>query len=300
MVELLRHRVPIHCGGMSDPFQKREWDMGLTYKLIELSNKYDYPIMFSTKTHRLPSRYQDILNPKIHAFQVSIMGWSDDYIRKWETHTARAEFRASFVAHLRKQLGLWCGVRIQPVIDVEECSKLIQMLEDTPSYYSIEHLHVIADSHTAMNTLLRECIDSPNFTYNGGVLEVKYEVKLANMQRLIKEANAFGVKVGGADNDLHWLSQSRCCCGVDLCGEAFQNYLKYNLTYLSTGEADLSNIWIPQSNVRRHMNIGAQKPNVFVKDVVDKYIGSNLNLVPQKYRGNLEKSLFGGVQEKLF
>ena len=43
-VELLRHRVPLHCGGMSDPFQTREWNLHLTKQLIELSNKYEYII----------------------------------------------------------------------------------------------------------------------------------------------------------------------------------------------------------------------------------------------------------------
>ena len=37
-IELLRNRVPLHCGGMSDPFQKREFELELTYKLIELTN----------------------------------------------------------------------------------------------------------------------------------------------------------------------------------------------------------------------------------------------------------------------
>ena len=60
-IELLRHRVPLHCGGMSDPFQKREFEYELTYKLIQLSNKYNYPICFSTKQCDLPDKYFEIL-----------------------------------------------------------------------------------------------------------------------------------------------------------------------------------------------------------------------------------------------
>ena len=60
VIELLRHRVPLHCGGMSDPFQSREWEQHLTKQLIEISNKYDYPISFSTKTSHLPQDYLDI------------------------------------------------------------------------------------------------------------------------------------------------------------------------------------------------------------------------------------------------
>ncbi len=45
-IELLRHKVPLHIGGMSDPFQTREWALKLNYKMIELSNKYQYPLIF--------------------------------------------------------------------------------------------------------------------------------------------------------------------------------------------------------------------------------------------------------------
>lgn len=65
IVELLRNRVPIHCGGMSDPFQKREFQMGLTKELIKISKQYNYPIVFSTKTATLPREYYDLLDPKI-------------------------------------------------------------------------------------------------------------------------------------------------------------------------------------------------------------------------------------------
>lgn len=100
-VELLRHKVPLHCGGMSDPFQTREWNLHLTKQLIDLSNKYEYPISFSTKTAHLPDEYFEILNPKLHAFQVSIMGWDDEYIRKYETNTPTAKERLNFVKKLR-------------------------------------------------------------------------------------------------------------------------------------------------------------------------------------------------------
>lgn len=299
IIELLRNRVPLHCGGMSDPFQKREWQMGLTKGLIEISNKYNYPIMFSTKTDHLPSHYFDILNPSIHAFQVSIMGWSDEYITKWETATPRASERADFVRQLR-QLGFWCGVRIQPVIDVDECERLMHALKETPSYYSIEHLHVISDSYAGQDALLEHCINSSDFTTTSGVTEYKHDVKVHNIEHLTTIANSYGVKVGAADNDIHYMSQSRCCCGIDLVGEAFNNYLKFNTTYLSTGESDLSTIFIPKSNMRRHMNIGAGKPTVYVDEVVKKYIKDNPQLIPDKYRLSLEKELFGVSKPRLF
>lgn len=299
IIELLRHRVPLHCGGMSDPFQSREWDLKLTYELIKLSNEYNYPIMFSTKTDHLPDEYFEILNPELHAFQVSILGWSDDYIKKWEYNTPSASNRAKFVKELRDR-GFWCSVRIQPIIDIEECELLMHHMKDIPSYYSVEHLHVISDSHLARKSVEDKFTHKEDLFFNRSVIEFKPEVKLKNVKRLIEVANSYGVKVGAADNDLHFMSQSRCCCGTDLIGSNFDNYLKFNTVYLSTGESDLDAIWIPKSNCRRHMNVGSGKKAVYVEDLVKQYILDNPDLIPEKYKSNIFKKLFGVYHKKLF
>ena len=291
IVELLRHRVPLHCGGMSDPFQKREWELGLTKGLIELSNEYDYPIQFSTKTNWI-NGYEKFMNPKIHAFQISMMGINYDYVTKWETNTPRPTDRAEFVQYLR-DLGFWCSVRIQPIIEIDEVIHLLEIMESTPSYYSIEHLHVMADSYAAQQALRDNNVDPTNFIQVGGVLEFKHDIKVENAKRIIKIANDYGVKVGVADNDLHYMSQSRCCCGTDTIGGDFDNFLKYNSCYLSTGKSEIDKIWKPQSNVRRHMNIGKGRPTVYVEDVVNKYIKDNPQLIPDEYREDVEKSIFG-------
>ena len=301
IVELLRNRVPIHCGGMSDPFQGREKEMGLTKELLKLSKHYEYPIVFSTKTNCLPSKeYFDLLDPKLHAFQVSIMGWTPEYIRKWERNTTTAQERAEFVMLLRHDYDMWCSVRIQPIINKWEAVALMIALSDTPSYYSIEHLHVIADSWAGQEALLEHCKGSKSFIQRGGLTEVKTVVKRQNAELLIKVANSFGVKVGVADNDLHAMSQSRCCCGTDTIGGAFDNYLKFNECYMATGETNIKDLFIPKSNVRRHMNIGKGKPTVYVEDVVKQYIKDNLHLIPYTYRTSIEKQLFGFSRKKLF
>lgn len=154
-IELLRHKVPLHCGGMSDPFQSREWELGLTKKLIEVCNKYDYPISFSTKTAYLPDDYFEILNPKLHAFQVSIMGWDDVYIRKYETNTPTAEERLNFVKKLREK-GFWCSIRIQPCVDIEQAKKLVINAGSIPSYITIEHLKIPFDNLQVQKLFMQE------------------------------------------------------------------------------------------------------------------------------------------------
>lgn len=300
IVEMLRNRIPIHCGGMSDPFQQREWKLGLTKELIKISKEYNYPIVFSTKTASLPDEYYKLIDPKIHAFQVSIMGWSNEYIKKWECNTATARERCEFVQLLRNDFGMWCSVRIQPIINKWEAVALMLNLRDIPSYYSLEHLHVIADSWAGQEALLEHCKGSKSFVQNGGLTEVRTDVKRRNIEFLAKVANSFGVKVGAADNDLHFMSQSRCCCGTDTIGGQFDNYLKFNECYMSTGKSNVGEMFIPKSNVRRHMNMGKGRPTVFVEDVVKQYIKENIHLIPLEYRVDVEKQLFGISRKKLF
>ena len=69
---------------MSDPFQPVEFfnENRLTYQLIEISNKYQYPLMFSSKCAHLPKEYWEILDPNIHAFQISLISDDNDYLRE--------------------------------------------------------------------------------------------------------------------------------------------------------------------------------------------------------------------------
>lgn len=284
VIEMLRHRVPLHCGGMSDPFQKIEFDIHTTYELIELSNKYQYPICFSTKTAHLPDEYFKILNPKLHAFQLSIMGWSPEYIRKYETNTPTAQERVEFLIDLRAR-GFWCAVRIQPCIDIEEVTQLVRNLERWPSYITVEHLKIPVDNE-AVKTLFIDDYSTDRFYRSRNNLrniEMTPKVKRKNIEIIKAIAHENGVQVGVGDNDLHHLSDSRCCCGIDTIGPAFENWLKYNLTYFITGDVE-ENLWCPKCNLASCFYSGTRM-NSFVgfDEATNKYISDNKDLVPAEH-----------------
>ena len=302
-VELLRHRVPLHCGGMSDPFQTREWHLHLTKQLIELSNKYEYPISFSTKTASLPEEYFQLLNPKLHAFQVSIMGWDEEYIKKYETNTPTAQERLAFVKKLRDK-GFWCSIRIQPCIDIEQAKKLVIAAGNIPSYITVEHLKIPNDNEEVKALFREEYQDSKfyNSTNNMRNIEMYPTVKMENIRILKEIANSNGVLIGVGDNDLHHLSQSRCCCGIDLAGEAFQNYLKYNLTYMITGESEPSELWCPECNCREifYSHVHKGEKEIDYKQMVNEYLTKNEELVSNSEHQEISKKIFGDSRKKLF
>lgn len=296
LVELIRHRVPLHCGGMSDPFQAREQKYHLTEQLIDISNTYSYPIQFSTKISRLPQSIEGKLNKDIHAFQISIMGWTDDYVRMWECNTSTAQERLEFVKHLRDK-GFWCSVRIQPIIDIVECEQLCYNLGEIPSYVTLEHFKSIYDVHSTMNAFLDKCSNKEDFVPEGGKIQARRDIKIRNIKRLKKILNSNGVKVGVGDNDLHYMSDSRCCCGTDTINSNFDNYMKYNLTYMCTGE--FGNEWVPECNPRKHINDQKYGLKIDCKQYAEDYVKNHSDYLGLR-RNIVEKQLFGSTKRRLF
>lgn len=302
IVECLRHKVPLHCGGMSDPFQPAEFKYRRTYELIELSKKYNYPIVFSTKTASLPDEYFEILDPKLHAFQISIMGWTNDFITKYESNTPSAEDRVHFLQKLRER-GFWCAVRIQPLVDIGEAVLLIHALKYMPNYITVEHLKIPVDNEQVKNLFkdeysLQKFYRSSNNLRN---IEVSKDIKISNIKRIQEVANMYGVRVGVGDNDLHHLSQSRCCCGIDIIGGEFNNWLRYNTTYMITGDCKSEEMWCPKSNLASCFYSGTRLAS-FVKfeDATNKYISDNPELIPDEYQEQVSNLTGVKFNYKLF
>ena len=309
-VEMIRNKVPLHCGGMSDPFQPREFQLHLTYKLIELSNKYQHPIMFSTKSADLPEEYFEILDPKLHAFQVSICGWDDDFIRKYETQTPTAKERVAFLKKL-KDRGFWTALRIQPLIELEQAKKITKACceENCVSYITVEHLKIPMDNPLIMG-LFKDVYSIDKFTIptnskaGGRGTSFKSSVKIDNYKAICDIANSYGIKVGAGDNDIHFLSQSRCCCGIDtIPGGNFNNWVKYNLTYFLTSKEEdkekFEDIWTPNNPYSIPFARKGKSELVPYKDFVNRFIKKHPYLIPQD-RKDLRRNFKLGVNNSLF
>lgn len=273
-VELLRHKVPLHIGGMSDPFQPIEFEYKLNYELIKLSNKYNYPLIFSTKQCYLPEEYWQILNPKLHAFQISLMGYDEDYVKKYEDNTPSPQKRIAFLKKLREK-GFWCSIRIQPIVDIEQVLKLCKEIDGVASYITLEHLKINIENPNYQEKFSDIVAQYQNRGSKTRDLELPTNSKIENIEKIKKVLTK--TKIGVGDNDLHYLSESRCCCGVDTINENFDNYLKYNLTYFTTEQ--LGNIkakeeeyWLPTSNITSVLNSQVVIKNIkTAKEYVDLY-----------------------------
>lgn len=67
-------KIPIHWGGLTDPFSRFEKDTGVSLEAMKLFRKYKYPFIVSTKNPRLASdEYLKVLKGCTAIVQVSLI-----------------------------------------------------------------------------------------------------------------------------------------------------------------------------------------------------------------------------------
>ena len=265
-IEMLRHKVPLHLGGMSDPFQEREKEYKLTYKLLELTKKYHYPMVMSTKQSYLDGEYREVLDPSIHAFQISLMSMDEDYIRKFETNTPNPKDRLQFIKDLR-DAGFWVSIRIQPLVNLEEAKKVVKQCSEIVNYITVEHIKIGNDNSNKVELFKMFNLNPLDFTSSGREYELKTDIKRKNIEELKAISKC---PIGCGDNDLHELSDSHNCCGIDTINENFNNWIKYNAMYINqTGNKEQ---WFPQCNCSSCLNCEGRKSGWTFKDYVDDYL----------------------------
>lgn len=269
--ELLNARVPIHLGGMSDPFQKRENKYKITKLFLKLTQKYKYPINISTKIASLDEEYFEILNPEYNTFQISLIGMNDSFMRKYETNTPLSKQRINFIK-LLKERGFWVSVRIQPLINLNEAILVIKETQSFVDYYTIEHLKIPKANKLIADYMFNNMdIELKHLYLKYPKNEMDYELPSYYKKQNIDKLRQFTkVKIGCGDNDLHIFSDSLNCCGVDCMPQAFNNWMKYNSMYLKmTGD---KNVWFPKKSCNVCLNSVTQIPGfITTKQYTDRY-----------------------------
>lgn len=267
--ELINKKVPVHLGGMSDPFQMLEFELENTYEYLKIFK--EYPVSISTKTAFLPEKYYEILDPKYHTFQISLFSDNEETIRKYELNTPTAKERIEFIKELKKR-GFWVSVRIQPLINVNEAISLLKKLEGYIDYATVEHIKVVKTGDSKLRYELFKILGD-----YAGELKIRrnyYKLpKIKIEKNIIKIKSETNVLIGCGDNEIHELSDSKNCCGLDCMPKSFNNWLKYNSQYIRM--TDDKTGWTPKgiitpSNIPA--NIWRKTKGFDFKKHVDKYL----------------------------
>lgn len=218
---LLKDRITWHCGGMSDPFQPIEQNLHITKDMIDITNKYDTTILFSTKSD---SVYGANIKPDLHSFQLSVT--NVDNRKDIEPNVPDIKNRIKFYNDLKTD-GFKVGIRIQPFIPNVTTLDIVDVFKDA-DYFTLEGLKIVPQNKEHKEELLKILdIDRSNFTQMG-LLNLKPEFRMQMYEDFVNKLKDNKIPFSIADNDLHYISSGKCCCGDSLIKKS----TTFNNTYL--------------------------------------------------------------------
>jgi DNA repair photolyase len=256
--ELVSRKTPFHLGGNSDPLQ----DINLFNSFIELTKKYNYPVIISTK-QILSDKELLKCDQNIHAFQISL--FTDNEITKniFEKNTTLVFERIDFIKRLHEN-GFWVSVRIQPLIYFNEAVSLLNKLSGIINFATIEHIKLQGGNKESFNRVLALLPKLP-FVKSGNSVVLLPEYKYQNIMKLKEQFK--NIIFGFGDNELHMYSDTLNCCGIDTINQNFKNWLSYNSMVINKGD---TTGFIPENKILVFPYI--EKTGNCYKEYVDSYV----------------------------
>lgn len=212
--------IPIHWGGMSDPFQPVEKTRKNSLKCLELLKQTQYPFIVSTKGKLIIEEpYKTLLSECNCVLQISAVCSSYDKI---ELGCPTYEERVKIASIMSKQVKRVI-IRIQPYMHevFQEVYDNLEKLADAGVY------GVIIEGMKYKNKKAGLVKVAGDFTYH-------YEVIKSDFLKLKARAHELGLKIYSGENRLRIFGDSLSCCGTDGLDGFKPN--KFNLNHLLNGD----------------------------------------------------------------
>jgi DNA repair photolyase len=271
--EFLRRRVPIHFGGMSDPFQDAERNFGITRDFLLTLRDFDHPTVISTRGSLVASEpYISILREMRHVVvQFSMTFTSDQYRSQLEPYSPSSAALLKAMSHLAS-FGVNVTCRWQPYVPgkTESPAAFIGRVASAGAkHLALEHLKVPVDANAKAwrrfevqsGVAWRREYQNGTATREGREYILRGPEKFATIQAVASLSREAKMTFGAADNEYQYLSDTDCCCaGVDQF-EGFERWFKHQIGYaIRKGKGDIityesiANEWCPSGSVDRFLN----------------------------------------------
>jgi len=271
--QFLRRRVPIHFGGMSDPFQNAEVRYCVSRAALSLLTQYDYPTVISTRgTLAGTSPYLDLLRSmSAVVIQFSMSTSNDDIARKTEPRS----FPPSVLLKVMEKLAK-CGINVtcrwQPYIPCvsESPGEFVSRLASVGcAHIGIEHLKVPIEQNDRAWRVFSEMIGQDFTTLyrradavrDGREYVLPAQAKQNILLAAAAQIRAAGMTFGAADNEFQYLSDTACCCSGADRFPGFGNFFKHQIAYAvrkcrgrQISYDAISREWTPKGSVDRFLN----------------------------------------------
>ncbi len=273
VAQFLRRRVPIHFGGMSDPFQALELRHRISEQALRILKSYEYPTVISTRGTLIgESPYIDILRsmPAI-VVQFSLSSSVDELARRSEPNSSPPSAVLRCLEKLSRN-GVNVTCRWQPYIPTlsEAPHDFITRVASAGcKHVSFEHLKVPLERKNrgwsrftnAIGTDLFELYDGLGAVRDGREYVLPTAAKRANVLAVALEAKTSGMTFGAADNEFQYLSDTACCCSGADRFPGFENFFKHQIGYAlrkcrgkKISYSSIEKEWAPEGSIDRFLN----------------------------------------------
>lgn len=267
--ELLRNRIPIHVGGMSDPFSDADTSIAFDKVLSIFSDLEDYPMIISTKRPYELLKRDRVIRKKNLIIQISLPLIDEQMSSKIEPKAETAIDRLSAMKSL-VSLGKNVVCRVQPVIPQfgSQLHELVDAICDSGCKHVIfEYLKLPVERNSLNVKLLSECLNEDIYRYYrtseavlvGREWLLPLEYRYERLMSIKGYANDKGISVSLADYGLGHLSDVDCCCGVDKFGMGC-NWNRGNISTLLKNKKGLVHFsyileyWHPSKSMTKYIN----------------------------------------------
>lgn len=212
--------IPLHWGGMSDPFQPCEKKYKYSLEALKIFAETQYPVIISTKGELcIEKPYIDLIRKSNAVMQVSCLCSKYDEIEKG---APTFEERLNIINVLSKNCKRVI-VRAQPYIhDIFN-----DMMDNIPRFKKAGAYGIIFEGMKFVKSKkgLVKC---------GGDYVQPYKVLQKDFKRLKEQCHKYGLKFYSGENRLRKMGDSLTCCGVDDLDGFVPN--TYNLNHILNGD----------------------------------------------------------------
>lgn len=196
--------IPIHWGGMSDPFQPIEREKKLSLKVLKLFRETQYPFIVSTKNKLIAEdEYLEEISHCNCVVQFSAVSPKYDKLERGaSTFAERIEAARKITA-----TGVRVNIRMQPYIT--------QILNDV-----LEEIPMLADAgvHGIILEGIKYFKKQPGFIQIGGDYCYPKDRLKRDFEKIRDKAHNYGLKFYSGENRLRQMGDDTCCCGIDGMG----------------------------------------------------------------------------------
>lgn len=213
-------KIPVHWGGMSDPFQPAEKEYRNSYKCLELFAETGYPFVVSTKGRLVADdEYLELLAKCNAVVQISMVCGKYDVL---EPGTPSYEERMKMLEKVSGRVKRTI-VRIQPYMP-EVRKDILKNIERVAA----------AGAHGVILEGMKFYKKKPGLVKVGGDMCYPIELLSRHFEEIRNEAHRCGIKFYCGENRLRMMGDDPCCCGIDGL-EGFKGN-DYNLCMILNGQ----------------------------------------------------------------